>query len=156
MSSKNILVLTHGKFGEELVKSAEMIVGSLENVNALSLMPDMSAEEFRSIVQEFLDETKDEIICLVDMFGGTPSNTIMYLSQKYDITIISGVNLPMLLEVYMNLNNETIENLADIALETIIESGKNVSKLLSKERSDWNGFEISSNRFKINSWTSSD
>lgn len=136
MSSKNILVLTHGKFGEELVKSAEMIVGSLENVNALSLMPDMSAEEFRSIVQEFLDETKDEIICLVDMFGGTPSNTIMYLSQKYDITIISGVNLPMLLEVYMNLNNETIENLADIALETIIESGKNVSKLLSKERSD--------------------
>jgi|SRR5699024_7948847 len=136
LSSKNILVLTHGKFGEELVKSAEMIVGSLENVNALSLMPDMSAEEFRSIVQEFLDETKDEIICLVDMFGGTPSNTIMYLSQKYDITIISGVNLPMLLEVYMNLNNETIENLADIALETIIESGKNVSKLLSKERSD--------------------
>lgn len=136
MTSKSILVLTHGKFGEELVKSVEMIVGSLKNVRALSLMPDMSAEEFKSITQEFLEETNNEIICLVDMFGGTPSNTIMYLSQKYNMTIVSGVNMPMLLEVYMNLNTETPEKLADIALDTIFESGKNVSKLLNKERSD--------------------
>ena len=136
LTSKSILVLTHGKFGEELVKSVEMIVGSLKNVRALSLMPDMSAEEFKSITQEFLEETNNEIICLVDMFGGTPSNTIMYLSQKYNMTIVSGVNMPMLLEVYMNLNTETPEKLADIALDTIFESGKNVSKLLNKERSD--------------------
>lgn len=136
MTDKEILVLTHGQFGEELVKSAEMIVGSLENVSALSLMPDMSAEEFKSITEDFLEDTDNEVICLVDLFGGTPSNTIMYLSQNYNITIVSGVNLPMLLEVYMNLNTETTEKLADIALETIVESGKNVSKLLDIGRSD--------------------
>lgn len=136
LTTKNILVLTHGKFGEELIKSAEMIAGTLENVSALSLMPDMSAEEFRTKTESYLEEIDNEIICLVDLFGGTPSNTIMYLSQKYDITIVSGVNLPMLLEVYMNLDMNTSEELAELALETVIESGKNISKLLDMERSD--------------------
>ena len=136
LTTKNILVLTHGKFGEELIKSAEMIVGTLENVSALSLTPDMSAEEFRTKTESYLEEIDNEVICLVDLFGGTPSNTIMYLSQKYDMTIVTGINLPMLLEVYMNLDMNTSEELAEIALETVIESGKNVSKLLDKERSD--------------------
>src|SRR5690625_1644853 len=136
LTTKNILVLTDGKFGEELIKSAEMIAGTVENVSALSLMPDMSAEEFRTKTESYLEEIDNEIICLVDLFGGTPSNTIMYLSQKYDMTIVSGVNLPMLLEVYMNLDMNTSEELAEIALETVIESGKNISKLLDMERSD--------------------
>lgn len=136
LTNKNILVLTHGKFGEELIKSAEMIVGTLDNVSALSLMPDMSAEEFKTKTESYLEKNDNEIICLVDLFGGTPSNTIMYLSQKYDVTIISGVNLPMLLEVYMNLNMNTSEELAEIALETVLGSGKNISKLLDMERSD--------------------
>ncbi len=134
LADKKILVLTHGRFGEELVKSAEMIVGEVNNVKALSLMPEMSAEEFRLITERFLEETEGEIICLVDLFGGTPSNTIMYLSQKYKLTIISGVNLPMFLEVYMNLEMNTVQELADLAVETIVESGKNVSKLLDIER----------------------
>lgn len=130
MTNKDLLILTHGKFGEELVNSAQMIAGPMENVKALSLMPEMSADTFKSNVEEYLMEAKDEVICLVDLFGGTPSNTILYLTQKYDVTIISGVNLPMLLEVYMNLNSLNKESLAELAVETMVQSGKNVSALL--------------------------
>ena len=34
-----VFVCTHGRFGEELMKSAEMIAGEAENVFAFSLMP---------------------------------------------------------------------------------------------------------------------
>ncbi len=133
MTEKKLLICTHGKFGEELLTSAQMIVGPLENVQAFSLMPEMSADEYASIIQEYLETIDQEAICLVDLFGGTPSNTVMRLSQDYDLNIVSGVNLPMLLEVYMNLNNQEGAELAELAVSTLVDSGKNISKML-KER----------------------
>ena len=46
MAKLNIIVGTHGHFGEELVKSAELITGKMEGVRTLSLLPEMSFEDF--------------------------------------------------------------------------------------------------------------
>ncbi|MBU5584106.1 hypothetical protein KQJ29_31135, partial [Enterococcus sp. S181_ASV_20] len=46
MAKLNIIVATHGQFGEELVKSAEMIIGPMQNVYNLSLLPEKSFEDF--------------------------------------------------------------------------------------------------------------
>ena len=43
---KKIIIGTHGKFGEELIKSAEMIIGNLENIKVFSLSSDMLPEEY--------------------------------------------------------------------------------------------------------------
>ena len=37
-----ILVCTHGRFGEDLIRSTEMIGGKLKNITAVSLLEDMS------------------------------------------------------------------------------------------------------------------
>ena len=37
--NKEIVICTHGKFGEELVHSAEMIVGPMKNIKIFSLLP---------------------------------------------------------------------------------------------------------------------
>lgn len=132
MEQNKILILTHGRFGEELVKSAEMIVGEIKNIKVFSLMPEMSAEDYRNKVADYLKEVDNEVISLVDLFGGTPSNTVAALSQKFDIEIISGLNLPMLLEVYMNLSEKSTKELADLAIDTLNSSGKNISRLLNK------------------------
>lgn len=39
MEKFNIVIGTHGRFGEELVNSARMIAGALENVQCCSLLP---------------------------------------------------------------------------------------------------------------------
>jgi PTS system mannose-specific IIA component len=41
----------------------------------------------------------DGIILLTDMFGGTPSNLAMSLSNQPNVEIIGGVNLPMLIKL---------------------------------------------------------
>ena len=46
MAKFNIVIATHGRFGEEIVKSAEMITGKMENVQVLSLLPTMSFEDY--------------------------------------------------------------------------------------------------------------
>ena len=94
---KKVLVCTHGRFGEELIKSVEMIAGPLTNTVAVSLLPGMSVEEYHEKLRTELDK-ENETLCLVDIFGGTPSHSVLYMSQEYQLDIICGVNLPVLLE----------------------------------------------------------
>ena len=34
-----IIIMNHGRFGEEMIASAEMLFGKIENARAVSLMP---------------------------------------------------------------------------------------------------------------------
>lgn len=61
---------------------------------------------------------------MVDLFGGTPFNTAAMLRKKYDISIITGINLNMLLEVCINLDSMDVEKLANLACDALKESGK--------------------------------
>ena len=51
------------------------------------------------------------ILILTDMFGSTPSNIACAVSDRNDIRIVSGLNLPMLVRVlnYPTLNLEELE-----------------------------------------------
>ncbi|MBP2631741.1 MAG: fructose transporter subunit [Firmicutes bacterium] len=108
-----ILVLTHGNAGEALVKSAEMIISTLENVQAFSLLPGMSPEEFIEIVKAHLDNLRKGVLILTDLFGGTPFNVAMALSKNYDINVVSGVNIAMIIEGDLLRNNLSGRELAE-------------------------------------------
>ena len=82
MAKLNIIVGTHGHFGEELVKSAELITGKMEGVRTLSLLPEMSFEDFMKNAEEVLSTTEKPYVVLVDLFGGTPCNVLTVLSKS--------------------------------------------------------------------------
>ena len=42
----------------------------------------------------------DGVIIMTDMFGGTPSNAAMSFLQEGRVEVITGVNLPMLVEYF--------------------------------------------------------
>ena len=52
MEKFNIVIGTHGRFGEELVNSARMIAGALENVQCCSLLPEYSFEDYMKLADE--------------------------------------------------------------------------------------------------------
>jgi mannose/fructose-specific phosphotransferase system component IIA len=93
-----ILVLTHGRAGEELIRSAEMIVGTLEGACSLSLMPGMAPEEFMINVTNVLQSMPEGSLVISDLFGGTPANVSAAISQNRNISAVSGLNLSMLIE----------------------------------------------------------
>lgn len=109
-----VYILNHGKFGEELIKSAELITGKIEKIKTFSLLPGMSIEEFYDNVQSTIEEDSPKIV-LCDIYGGTPSNVAMMLSAKYDFRIICGMNLAMLIELVISRSN-----------------GKNVDEMINK------------------------
>lgn len=129
-----IFVCTHGKLGEELIRSAEMIAGEVEDVYSFSLLPCMSSEEYAEMLEAKMKEAPGEVLCLIDLFGGTPCNICASLSKDYNIHLLSGINLSMYIELTSQKNNYSIEKLLEIGVETLKESGKNVIEVLNQRK----------------------
>lgn len=139
MLEVKIIVASHGNLSKELVKSAEMIAGPMKNVESLSLMPKVEPDEFKKEVIECIEDNSSTI-ALVDLFGGSPANVISSLIESYDIDIITGMSLPMLLELYFNMsqnqfesNEELINNTIKIGTEGIVHVNR---ILMNREETD--------------------
>jgi PTS system mannose-specific IIA component len=95
-----IVVATHGRLAEELLSTAEGIVGVLAQARAVSIGADASMEEQRARLGEAIQavDSGDGVLVLTDMFGGTPANlALTFLDERIDV--VTGVNLPMVLKL---------------------------------------------------------
>ncbi len=102
-----LLVVTHGKVAEELVKAAKTIVGPLDVLEAISIGWDDDVSAARERIQEAVKRVGrgSGALILTDMFGGTPTNIALSLLEPGKVEVITGVNLPMLIK-FTNLRDE--------------------------------------------------
>jgi PTS system mannose-specific IIB component len=97
----NLIIATHGKFSAELVNSAQMVYGEVENLNVVTFVPgegqDTLVEKYEAIIAQ---SDGLPVLFLVDLFGGSPYNAAArVVANRPQDDIVTGVNLPMLLEV---------------------------------------------------------
>ncbi|GAB1534922.1 PTS sugar transporter [Geovibrio sp. ADMFC3] len=125
-----IVLVTHGRFGEELKKSAEMILGSQEGVETISMEYGSSLADVADEIEKIIARYEESgAIVFTDMFGGSPSNVAMaYLGAK-NVEVVSGVNLPMLIKALgMRRENKSIRVMcnecAESARQSIIVAGE--------------------------------
>ncbi|MFV0498422.1 MAG: PTS sugar transporter subunit IIA [Bacilli bacterium] len=94
-----IVIVTHGKFGIELLESAKMIIGQVSNMTAVAFTLDDSLESLKVKIENSIENEK-EILILTDIKGGTPFNVSYLLSTiNSNIEVMYGVNLPLVLSV---------------------------------------------------------
>jgi len=70
------LITTHGNLGDELIKSAELIKGQLDNIMHICIDQTKDVEDLKKEISSAikkLDKGRGVLI-LTDLFGGTPSN----------------------------------------------------------------------------------
>lgn len=123
-----IILASHGQFAEGIMQSGAMIFGEQEKVSAVTLMPnegpDDLKEKFNQAIATF--DKEDEVLFLVDLWGGTPFNQAngLYEEHKDKWAIVSGLNLPMLIEAYasrlsMNAAQEIAAHIISVAQEGV-------------------------------------
>lgn len=124
-----ILVLTHGKLAEGLSDALRMIVGEVQLFDAHGLIPGEDLDAYAQIVREKVEDlvTENGVLVLTDIVGGTPFNQATKLLGDYKISIVTGVNLGMLLSAH--LNRQGLTDLKELA-ETAIEEAKDSIMLL--------------------------
>jgi mannose PTS system EIIA component len=102
-----LLVVTHGRVAEELVKAAKTIVGPLDALEAVSIGWDDDVAAARGRIEEAIQRVGKGTgaLILTDMFGGTPTNIALSFLDPGKVEVITGVNLPMLIK-FTNLRDE--------------------------------------------------
>jgi len=123
-----IVVVTHGQLARELVAAAEMIIGEIPNVTAVSIgwheSPDDAQREIADAIAR-ADSGKGTVV-LTDMFGGTPSNLSMTFLEKGRVEVVTGVNLPMLIRLASLREEEESDDLLELATEAAREGKDNI------------------------------
>lgn len=127
------VLVTHGRFGEELKNSAEMIMGPLEDTYCISLIEGMDPLELKDKLAELLKDAPTNTIIMTDLFGGTPSNTAAMFAFEKEYSIICGLNLPMLIEAEMTRMQGNY-NLNQKIIQTGKESVIDIKKLMMERR----------------------
>ena len=130
-----MLVVTHRGLADELIATAELIVGKIENCVGLSIDPALPVEDLRRRMTDAIAQVNlgDGVIVLTDMFGGTPSNlSLSFLNQK-GIEVVTGVNLPMLIKLARNRENVRVDELARFIKSYGRRSISLASEILDKE-----------------------
>jgi PTS system mannose-specific IIA component len=96
-----IVIVTHSNLGEAFIEATEFIVGHRPDALAsVSIDLNQSAEKLRQKIADgikYVDKEKGVLI-LTDMFGGTPSNLSYSFLEEGQIEVLSGVNLPILIQ----------------------------------------------------------
>ena len=93
-----ILILTHGELGRELIRSAEMIMGAIEHISSIPLEMEMNLDEYRQNVFDTIRRLGENTIILIDLLGGTPCNTVALYSRNNPVHALTGASLPMLID----------------------------------------------------------
>ncbi|MEG1502971.1 mannose/fructose/sorbose PTS transporter subunit IIA [Enterococcus sp. 22-H-5-01] len=112
-----IIIASHGEFANGILQSGAMIFGEQENVKAVTLMPSEGPDDVKAKMKEAIAsfENQDQVLFLVDLWGGTPFNQANSLFEEHKDTwaIVAGMNLPMVIEAYASrFSMETAHEIA--------------------------------------------
>jgi PTS system mannose-specific IIA component len=115
--SVGLLIVTHGDIGRSLLDTAVVVMGSCPlQTEILGIPmasdPDQQLERAKQYLQQL--EQGDGVLILTDLYGSTPSNIACKLCNE-KITVVTGLNLPMLIRV-LNYPNLELHELATKAV----------------------------------------
>ncbi len=109
-----VIVASHGEFARAALGSVEMVAGPQEDVRALALTADKSAETFEAEFAQAYAELKadsDLIVTICDIHGGTPFNVISRSMLKgMDMVAFTGLSLPVLIELLLSRDQASSED----------------------------------------------
>jgi len=95
------VIVTHGHLAGELLAAAEMIIGPISHIAAVSIGWHDDVDAARDEVQRAIVRVSHSggTLLLTDMFGGTPTNIASMFLEDGAVEVITGVNLPMVIKL---------------------------------------------------------
>ena len=119
---KQILIATHGKMASGIRYTAELIVGKMDEITTIDayVTPEDNVE--KRFEEYFAQHENDRIFVFTDLMGGSVNQKLLGYSQKENVTLITGTNLPVLMQVMMaddDVTEEEIQEFIDDAREEL-------------------------------------
>jgi PTS system mannose-specific IIA component len=108
------VIVTHGHLASELLAAAETIIGSILHINAISIGWHDDVEVAREEIARCIKQVSQGhgVLLLTDMFGGTPTNIASMFLAEGEVEVVTGVNLPMVIRLANQGEDETLAEVA--------------------------------------------
>lgn len=117
-----VVIAAHGKLSEELLRTAEAVVGRLDQVRTVNVAA--SDPEVRHKVADAIRAVDggEGVVLLTDLLGGSPTQLCLSFLDERKVEVVTGVNLPMVLKlVSLRSSGKPIAQLA----RDLAEAGRN-------------------------------
>jgi mannose/fructose-specific phosphotransferase system component IIA len=135
---RKFLIATHGAFAQGVKSSLEIITGETENLFLIGayLSQDISVEdELKPILDTLTDD--DELVIFTDLLGGSVNNIVIREALRENVHIISGFNLPVLIEVILGDTDIPVDELIAGAIENAKGQLAYVNKLIEAQQQNY-------------------
>ncbi len=115
----NLVIVGHGELAEGLFDALRILLGDQEGVVCISLQENDPPGDLINQVEAAVQDLSNEagVLLLVDTIGSETFQAAIRLADNPNTEIITGFNLPMLLEAILQRDHHTVEELALIARE---------------------------------------
>jgi fructoselysine/glucoselysine PTS system EIIA component len=129
--TRKFLIATHGTLAAGIKSSLDIIIGSIEHVFLLQAYVDEQTSvetELEKILAQISEH--DELVVFTDILGGSITNQILQ-HLRPNVYVVSGVNLPLVIDVMLAESTTPIEEVISTAIENAKEQMVFVNKLLT-------------------------
>ena len=107
------LIVTHADLAQALVRAAERVVGTIEDVTLLS-NEGLSRDDLEDAIEDRVKAWKEGGLLLTDFWGGSCHTCGAVAARKHgEIVIVTGINLPLLLDYLHNRDRLSATDLAE-------------------------------------------
>lgn len=130
----SVVLVGHGSLAQGMLDAAKLILGPQEDVQAFGLSPGEDPAGFADVVRRVRQSVNSGcVLVLADMLGGSPANaTATVMGECPNTRAVTGVNLPMLLEVLLSRASCSLDELVEVALRAGREGVQDVHAVLSR------------------------
>lgn len=133
----SIVVTGHGSFATSLLETAEMIVGSTQNVHAVDFPVGSGVDELTERVSSLIDRLNGagepgQVLVLADVLGGSPARVALAQAAAGKADVVTGVNLPMLIDLALSAGTSSASELADRAVTAGRDGIRDAGSLVSR------------------------
>jgi len=135
--TRKFLIATHGTLAAGIKSSLDLIIGSVEHVFLLEAYVDeqMSVEaELQNILAQVGEQ--DELVVFTDILGGSITNQILQHCLRPNVYVVSGVNLPLVIDMMLADSATPMEEVISTAIENAKEQMVFVNKLLTGQNGE--------------------
>lgn len=135
---KGIVIVCHGDLSDGFVSAAEMILGEVDNVSAVSVDVTQEPEAIQETIREAIKsvDQDDGVFILTDLFGGTPANVSLSFLEPNRVEIITGINLPLVIKLLKDRDKYPMEELKVKLIQSAVKNILNPSDVLNVGKSE--------------------
>ena len=129
-----VIVAAHGRLAEGLIASSAMIAGPQEDLVAVTFDPSEGPDDLLAKYTAAVEKSpSDRYLILVDLLGGSPYNAAArFAAEREDADVVTGVNLPMVIEVLSRrLTGAGLAELVEAARTSAVDGVKVLSEVFT-------------------------